>query len=252
MVTAPIKPENRLKAAVIDRLYASAAVDNDAVLISEMVVENWTRRADVVLANGRLWGFEVKSENDSLARLPGQIEAFRRAFEKLTIVTVPKFENAVRELIPDGVGLWVEGPDGSLKERARARIVDLSAEAAIRLMSASDLRALLQCNGVAGLSGLSRAQLEQQALGLPRNDLAIAARGAVKRKHRQKHKEFERRRSCGTVAALCELRSRADAARDLVPPRTDSLIPVEHVAVAREHPAFHLAPAGPVLRRMPR
>ncbi len=247
------KPENRLKTAIIDRLYASNHVTDDAVLVSEMVVENWARRADIVLANGRLWGFEIKSEQDSLSRLPGQIETFSRSFEKLTIVTVVKFEKAVRELLPEGVGLWVEMMDGSLKERVRAKTCELTKAAAIQHMTATELRKLLACNGVTGLGALSRGQLEQTACGLPLSDLAAAARDAVKRKHRSKHETFSEARAAGRQDALHFLRSRMDARREtaVVLPSPDEqkiLAP----SLNSEHPALKRVRAGTVLKRVPR
>lgn len=252
MANSVPKPENRLKAAIIERLYAARHVVGDAVLISEMVVDNWARRADVVLANGRLWGFEVKSEQDSLNRLPGQIESFNRAFEKLTIVTVPKFEYAVREMLPEGVGLWVEVPDGSLKERIRARASELSKSAAMQHMTATELRQLLSCNGISGLSGLSRSQLETIAAGLPASDLTAAARDVVKRKHRAKHELYQIARLEGRHNALSLLRSRTE----LHAATPDVSIAVSACETAtpdvKGHPAYVRAPAGPVLKRIVR
>jgi hypothetical protein len=244
-----VRPEARLKAAVIDRLYAGAHVDEDAVVISEMVVDNWSRRADVVLANGKLWGFEIKSEQDTLERLPGQIEVFTRAFEKLTIVTVARFEPQVRMMIPEGVGLWIEEPDGSLKERIRSRVASLSRESAIALMTATELRRLLACNGLTGTSGVARAELARLAAYLPVSDLSAAARDAVKRRHRAKHHQFARHReTAGTAQALSKL------ARPAVP-RPQPVLEcatavVSPYVVSTEHPALIHAPAGPVLRRL--
>lgn len=81
--------EKAIKAALIDWLYAKGMVC-DAVVINEMVVANWARRADIAVANGRLYGFEIKSAFDSLKRLPGQIESFRRHFDKVTVVAASK------------------------------------------------------------------------------------------------------------------------------------------------------------------
>lgn len=244
-----VRPESRLKAAVIDRLYAGAHVDDDAVVISEMVVDNWSRRADVVLANGKLWGFEIKSEQDTLERLPGQIEVFTRSFEKLTVVTVARFEPQVRMMIPDGVGLWIEEQDGNLKERVRSRVAPLSREAAITLMTATELRHLLACNGMPGTSAIPRAELARLAAYLPISDLSAAARDAVKRRHRAKHHRFARHREMtGTAQALPKLARSAVSPREAM--HETAAPPVLPYDVPAEHPALILAPAGPVLRRL--
>lgn len=244
-----VRPESRLKAAVIDRLYAGAHVDDDAVVISEMVVDNWSRRADVVLANGKLWGFEIKSEQDTLDRLPGQVEVFARSFEKLTVVTVARFEPQVRAMIPDGVGLWIEEPDGSLKERVRSRVASLSREAAITLMTATELRHLLACNGMSRTSAIPRAELVRLATYLPISDLSAAARDAVKRRHRARHHQFAHHRATeGTAQALSKLARPSVSRRDLVHETVaTAALPYE---VPAAHPALIQAPAGPVLRRL--
>ena len=253
MLSRAIKPEARLKAAVIDRLYANAHVDSDAVVISEMVVDNWSRRADVVLANGKLWGFEIKSEMDTLGRLPGQMDVFARSFEKLTVVVAARFETQVREMLPDGVGLWVEDRDGILKERVRPRLNMLSREAAIRLMTVSELRRLLSCNGSVGISDAPRTVLEAIARSLPASDLANAARDAVKRRHRGRHQTFAWDRDrVGTAAALKHLARRAPSPQTNEQPPAIVATSVRQHSVPADHPAFVNAPAGPVLRRLRR
>jgi len=247
------RPEARLKAAVIDRLFSSAHVDQDSVLISEMVVENWARRADVVLANGKLWAFEIKSELDSLARLPGQIEVFSRSFEKFVVVVAAKFEDAARNLIPEGVGLWVEMADGSLRERARPKINILSKSAAIRMMTASELRRLLACNGSAGIAALPRSELERLASYLPSPDLANAARDAIKRRHRARHANFcDARSTTGTLSALTSLSRHGSHRPGATSEQPSMCMPLPPVAVPVDHPAMVIAPAGPVLRRIKR
>lgn len=247
-----IRPETRLKAAVIDKLYASAHVDQDSVLVSEMVVDNWSRRADVVLANGKLWCFEIKSELDSLSRLPGQIDTFARSFEKLVVVVAGKFEEAARAMLPDGVGLWVEEAGGLLKERVRPKITPLSKEAAIKAMNAAELRHLLACNGAHLTGGAQRAQLCQLAAQLPASDLANAARDAIKKRHRVRHTAFNAHRTThGTIAALSSLRrplSRSNKRPQLEQVATAS--EASTLDIAESHPAFFMAPAGPVLRRL--
>jgi hypothetical protein len=96
--------EKAIKAALIDWLYAKGMV-RDAVVINEMVVANWARRADIAVANGRLYGFEIKSAFDSLKRLPGQIESFRRHFDKVTVVAASKFISDISESYPPDVGI---------------------------------------------------------------------------------------------------------------------------------------------------
>jgi hypothetical protein len=243
-------PEGRLKAAVIDRLFEGKHIDGDAVLVSELVVDRWNRRADVVLANGKLWGFEIKSDHDSLTRLTGQLDTFTRFFEKFVVVVAPRFEAKVRKFLPEGTGLWVEMPDGSLKERLRPKATSLPKEVSIRMMTVTELRRFLACNGFPGVAGASRAQLEHAAAFYTKAELALAAREAIKCRHRARHKSFERgREEFGTSEALKLLEGRyrkpaPEALAEVEP--TNSIIP----ECPADHPAAVAVRSGYVLKRV--
>ncbi|KWF56305.1 sce7726 family protein [Burkholderia pseudomultivorans] len=66
------------------------------VLIDELCIVDKSCRADLVHANGRLTGFEVKSESDSLKRWPQQMDAYLRVFDEVWICCHRK--HAIRAL----------------------------------------------------------------------------------------------------------------------------------------------------------
>ncbi|WP_456683064.1 sce7726 family protein [Bradyrhizobium sp. USDA 3311] len=237
-----------MKAAVIDRLLDGRHVDANSVLISEMTVANWTRRADIVLANGKLWAFEIKSEVDRLSRLPGQLATFATHFEKLVVVVAARFEEQAKKLVPDGVGLWVEEEPGQLKERIRPKVMPLKTDPALSLMTATDLRCFLACNGVKQIKDAPRAALEGIARDFPVTDLANAARDAVKRRYRCSHQIFiEKQARVGTFDAVHALR-RFD--RKTVASTDDApQYELPEVELAEGHPLLVEAPAGRVLKR---
>lgn len=238
--------EARLKAAVIDRLMSSSHVDDEAVLISEMTVANWSRRADLVLANGSLWAFEIKSEADSLARLPGQLRTFRSHFEKLTLVVAPRFEERVLNTLPDGVGLWVAEGESRLVERVRPKLTALSAEASISLMTANELRRMVASIGLASAGKLRRTELVELASTLQAADLAVAAREAVKARYLKRYRKFVADKAAmGTLAAIAQ--------RTLEVVERQEAISEQHtldeLAIPHDHPELVHSPAGPILRR---
>jgi hypothetical protein len=244
--------ETRLKAAVIDRLFQHDYVCADSVIISEMVVANWSRRADIVLANGKLCAFEIKSEVDSLARLPGQIADFAYHFEKLIVVVAGRFEAKARDLVTDGVGLWVQDQDGILKERVRPRVLPLAKEASISLMTAAEVRRLLACNGQSVGKDVRRNDLDAIAMGLPASDLADAARSAVKQRHRCRHQKFMDTRAIrGTVAAM-QMFQRSSGPAPSVPAYGSATHALPEISVPDDHPQLIYAPAGRVIRRLTR
>lgn len=66
------------------------------VFVDEMCIVDKTCRADLVHANGKLTGFEVKSEADSLSRWPHQMDAYLRIFDEVWLCCHRK--HAVRAL----------------------------------------------------------------------------------------------------------------------------------------------------------
>lgn len=249
MMKNHVSAETRMKAAVIDRLLSGGHVTDDAVLISEMTVANWTRRADIVLANGKLCAFELKSETDNLSRLSGQLATFASQFEKLIVVVAARFEKHARPMLPEGVGLWVEGEEGIFKERVRPKALPLSKEAAISLMTATDLRSLLACNGVRDIKDAYRQRLEEIVLAFPATDIVSAARNAVKRRYRRSHRAFlDQRAHVGTLGAMQSLRR--FSSRGTIEVEAPELnFPLPEVKLSDDHPLLLRAPAGLVLKR---
>jgi len=91
------------KITTIKWLIEKGYVDSDAVLINELPVDNFNRRADLVVANGKLHAFEIKSDADSLIRLSGQIETYLSFFDKVTVVCSPKYTKKALMTLPKEV-----------------------------------------------------------------------------------------------------------------------------------------------------
>ena len=64
-------------------------------------------RADMVAyyAYGCAHAYEIKTERDSLARLPRQVENYRRAYPQVTVVTTLERVSEVAEVVPPQVGI---------------------------------------------------------------------------------------------------------------------------------------------------
>jgi hypothetical protein len=248
--TASALDERRLKACVIDRLLSSKHVDDDAVILTELTVGNWARRADIVLANGRLWGFEIKSERDRLVRLRGQLEAFTNYFEKFNLVVAERFENDAFTMSPDFVGIWVSDKSGNLVQRRPPKQKTLTRAGYLDHLTASDLRLLLVCNGLKIGGAMHRRDLVRLAQELSVSDLAQAARAAVKRRYVAIYRAFlQQKESLGTYNALPYLRRTRIEGPKLI--REPNLAPLTSQIVATpDHPQYLDAPCGPILRRL--
>lgn len=126
---APVLKEADYKAITINWLFSKGYLEHDAVLINELPVDNFTRRADLVVANGKLHAFEIKSDADSLVRLEGQIDTYISFFDKVTVVCSAKFTMKALEILPaevEIVELSNKSHKSTLKIKRRGKISKIS------------------------------------------------------------------------------------------------------------------------------
>lgn len=88
----------------IRRIHAS---DPSTVIVHELGILQGTTRADIAVVNGSLAAFEIKSERDTLARLPSQLAAYQRVFDYVTLVVSEKHAERVLRCVPDWCGVTV-------------------------------------------------------------------------------------------------------------------------------------------------
>lgn len=79
--------------------------DPDALILDELGLCQGEARIDVAVINGSINGFEIKSESDTLERLPKQTEIYNRVFDSVTILTASKFINEIQDIVPNWWGI---------------------------------------------------------------------------------------------------------------------------------------------------
>lgn len=194
--------EGDIKAAVIDKLFASAAL-SDAVLINEMVIANWSRRADLVVANGKLHAFEIKSDFDSLRRLPGQVETYLSRFDKVTVVCTSKFAKLVRDCTESRVEIWCaaktdDGTKLSVYRRGQAENVS-NKRVLYGYLHKPELITLLKREGKDASADMPRIQLENQADVLSTRCIREFVLEALKKRYRESFERFRDNRQHRTL-----------------------------------------------------
>ncbi|TRW25960.1 sce7726 family protein [Flavobacterium zepuense] len=85
----------------------SAHQDVDTIVVDELGLKNGQVRADIAVLNGKLVGYEIKGERDSLVRLLPQVDAYSEVFEKAYIITAEKHLDKVMKYIPEWWGIYV-------------------------------------------------------------------------------------------------------------------------------------------------
>lgn len=74
--------------------------EEDTIVVNELDVCKGISRIDVAVINGAMHGYEIKSAQDNLERLPMQIDSYNRVFDKMTIVAYESHIPKVIDLIP--------------------------------------------------------------------------------------------------------------------------------------------------------
>ncbi|HBM07922.1 hypothetical protein CXF92_18285 [Pseudomonas sp. Choline-3u-10] len=85
-----------------------------ATMVSEFRVG--LNKADCVILNGSSTCYEIKSEYDSLSRLPEQLDSYLKIFDKVFVITTENHLSKVTKLVPASVGILKLGKRGALSE----------------------------------------------------------------------------------------------------------------------------------------
>lgn len=87
----------------------------DTVVINELDVCAGVSRIDIAVINGKIHGYEIKSKQDNLERLPSQIESYNSVFDTMTIVTYKSHLNKIKTIVPRWWGIkYIDDKNGNI------------------------------------------------------------------------------------------------------------------------------------------
>lgn len=96
-----------IRSAFHTTVLKKAHAQEGAFVIDELGLKNGESRADIAVLNGKLIGYEIKTEKDNLNRLAGQVKAYSEVFDKAYIITSSKHLAKVIETIPEWWGIYL-------------------------------------------------------------------------------------------------------------------------------------------------
>jgi hypothetical protein len=96
-----------VRSALRASLAVEHAGDIDTRIVEEMGVWSGAVRIDVAVINGELCGFELKSDSDTLQRLPAQADLYSRVFDRVTLVAGERHVDAALAIVPDWWGCLI-------------------------------------------------------------------------------------------------------------------------------------------------
>ncbi len=153
-----------IRSALHKKIIKNHQKGNDTLIINELGLAHGRNRIDVAVLDKHIHGYEIKSSKDTLARLSGQLNEYKKSLQKLTIVTA---ENHLAEILNNtpvwcGVTLAIKGPRGGITFKTiRRALLNPSADAfsIAHLLWRNETLQILKNNGINGhdLSGARKS-----------------------------------------------------------------------------------------------
>ena len=121
---------------------------HEASMLTEVSVNG--RKADVVILNGTSTAYEIKSERDNLAKLPGQIESYRNAFASVCVIAAEKHVKGILGIVPDDVGVYTLDQRGRIElvQKENDRPERIKTDALIQVLRVQEIALVLEDMGI--------------------------------------------------------------------------------------------------------
>jgi hypothetical protein len=101
-----------VRRAVLEMLAEQHAGDNHTRVVEEMGIWSGSVRIDVAVINGELTGYELKSDRDTLERLPFQSKLYSKVFDRVVLVIGQRHVSGIARKIPKWWGITVAKSTG--------------------------------------------------------------------------------------------------------------------------------------------
>ena len=96
-----------IRAILKEDLKSSYRDDPGTKIFEELGVAHGAARVDIAVVNGIMHGYEVKSDLDTLRRLPKQMSKYNSVFDKITIVVGKSHLYDAIKIVPDWWGIKI-------------------------------------------------------------------------------------------------------------------------------------------------
>ena len=174
--------------AVRQQLSQQHAGDLNTRIVEEMGVWSGSVRIDLAVINGELSGYELKSDRDTLERLPLQARLYSRVFDRVTLVASERHVDKALSRIPEwwGITVALEEADTVLLRSRRPSQPNPAQDpylVAQFLWKEEALSVLASLGMKKGWTGKRLKEIHQKlASELPITELAAYVRNALKRR----------------------------------------------------------------------
>ncbi len=169
--------DSEVRASLMKNVISDHIANPDTLVVEELGLNRGSCRVDVAVVNGLLHGYEIKSDADTLARLPSQVVSYSAVLDKATLVVGVSHLERAMPLIPEwwGIRVVTTGARGAvlIEPMRPARMNDgIEASALALLLWRDEL--------VAALASLD---IQKSKLRAPRAQLAQTLADVLPLKH---------------------------------------------------------------------
>ncbi len=81
------------------------SVDSETLILDELGLRHGAARIDLAVVNGTLDGYEIKSDLDTLNRLPNQVRIYNSVLDRVTLVVGARHIDKAERIIPEWWGI---------------------------------------------------------------------------------------------------------------------------------------------------
>lgn len=103
----PPTSDRLIRTSLRKKLESDYKGHTDTKIFDELGVVHGAARVDVAVVNGIIHGYELKSDLDTLYRLPGQIKMYNSVLDEVTLVVGKDHLHEAFEMIPEWWGITV-------------------------------------------------------------------------------------------------------------------------------------------------
>lgn len=111
-----ILKDYQIRSALKRKVLTQYSRRQKTLILEELSLHHGMVRIDVAVINDILHGFEIKSDGDTLERLPEQMKVYSEIFDRVTLIVGYRHAYEALKMIPDwwGVKLVNIGPRGGI------------------------------------------------------------------------------------------------------------------------------------------
>jgi len=132
--------EAQVKAAILSQIRQESRGQQKPVVTAEFSLGTSGIRSDLAIFSDETIGFEIKTARDTLRRLPAQMRAYSRYFNRSIVVVAPCHLKTIAECHLSGASVWTYDDKGSLAQMRAGTATSVDATVLEDVMTRAERR----------------------------------------------------------------------------------------------------------------